>query len=630
MTLSQHRPREKNENSALPSPEELIRQYTALVFKICSGYLSDPEDIKECVNDTFLDFYMQRERFDPEKGSAASLLAVIAKNKAVSRVRKNIRFSHEPPADIPDPDSTEDRLAEKLDLEAAMASLDPDEFELIRMKYYNGMTIREIAEQMNLPYETVKKRHQRSIAKLRRCLTLTLIVLAIAAVLSACAYLILRHFGIIPGYGVTRTDKEAVFYVLDEEVSAESEPYEVTLTRAFLYDGRLSAEFLIHRKEPAASSDDGFPWYAGLSRYWAVDNGEELIKALEVNDGYAVDETTQCTSCCIALDEEDLRDTLFLVDAEGSLRLPLSLVPADSLPADRYSYEMGELGGFVVEAYIENGHLLADIYSLSDGEFSISPEGLVTSAGSSVAAETPDGTVLNGTYVRSVFEVFSTPSGLTMHTYDFGSASPGSYTIRIDTPALKKRLPEDLMIPLNDLHNPSGEKSFDIPGGTILFGTPLSENPLLEEEPESEPEVSGSVNVEIPEGGTVITAPVSEFPLTGETGAPLEEYVPTPMTTYYYPIEVIPDREDLIFDQIVFHLELIDSPGELIPFANAFQTIFDPDEFFVWGLSFSWEDTPDLDPGELCLRGSADDSPVGNTYISYGWDHTFEIRCSAI
>ena len=57
---------------------------------------------------------------------------------------------------------------QRLDLEEAIASLKPEEAELIRMKYFDGMTIREIAASLNLPYETVKKRHQRSLHKLRR------------------------------------------------------------------------------------------------------------------------------------------------------------------------------------------------------------------------------------------------------------------------------------------------------------------------------------------------------------------------------------------------------------------------------------------------------------------------------
>lgn len=36
------------------------------------------------------------------------------------------------------------------------------------MKYFGGMSIREIADSLELPYETVKKRHQRTLHKLRR------------------------------------------------------------------------------------------------------------------------------------------------------------------------------------------------------------------------------------------------------------------------------------------------------------------------------------------------------------------------------------------------------------------------------------------------------------------------------
>ena len=33
--------------------EALVEQYTALVCHVASKYLTDPEDVKECVNDVF-------------------------------------------------------------------------------------------------------------------------------------------------------------------------------------------------------------------------------------------------------------------------------------------------------------------------------------------------------------------------------------------------------------------------------------------------------------------------------------------------------------------------------------------------------------------------------------------------
>lgn len=65
-----------------------VERYTGLLWHVVEQYLKNPEDIKECVNDTFMEFYTGRERFDSSKGNLASFLAAIARNLAVSRYRR--------------------------------------------------------------------------------------------------------------------------------------------------------------------------------------------------------------------------------------------------------------------------------------------------------------------------------------------------------------------------------------------------------------------------------------------------------------------------------------------------------------------------------------------------------------
>ena len=172
----------------------LMERYTGLIWSIVSRHLQNPEDIKECVNETFSIFYFQRDKYNPQKSSLPVYLAAIARNLAVSRYRKEKSRGRVAT-------STADRqiaLAElRADVERAMKELRPDEADLIRMKYYDGMSIKEIAASLGLPYETVKKRHQRSIGKLRRSFLLTLIIVALLA-LSACTYCVLRHYDLIP------------------------------------------------------------------------------------------------------------------------------------------------------------------------------------------------------------------------------------------------------------------------------------------------------------------------------------------------------------------------------------------------------------------------------------------------
>lgn len=109
-----------------------------------------------------------------------------------------------------------------------MAQLDPVDAQILQLKYFQGMTAMQIAQSLGLPYETVKKRHQRSLVKLRKYLTIGLVIAALAALLAACGYLVLRYFGLVPGYSVN-FNADAVTYLLDEPQMGQGDRYEIQL-----------------------------------------------------------------------------------------------------------------------------------------------------------------------------------------------------------------------------------------------------------------------------------------------------------------------------------------------------------------------------------------------------------------
>lgn len=161
---------EKNSHTAL---EDLMTQYTGLVWDVVKQYLANPEDIEECVNDVFWNFYMHKNRYLEEKGSLSSYLAGIARKKAISFYRKNKKHIHKELSDEGTTDVSgewDNTLLDRILLDQAMKILSPEDFRMVRMKFYYGMTNREIADIMMLPYETVKKRNQRSLIKLRQVL----------------------------------------------------------------------------------------------------------------------------------------------------------------------------------------------------------------------------------------------------------------------------------------------------------------------------------------------------------------------------------------------------------------------------------------------------------------------------
>lgn len=143
--------------------EELVTQYNGLLWSVAARRLRESEDIKDCVNETFLEFYAHRDRFAPDKGSLKNYLSAITDRLAIKRYWEQSRCAAGVSEEMPDCRDFMACADSRADLESALEQLEPLDAEIIRMKYYGGMTFKEIAASLDIPYETAKKRHQRSL-----------------------------------------------------------------------------------------------------------------------------------------------------------------------------------------------------------------------------------------------------------------------------------------------------------------------------------------------------------------------------------------------------------------------------------------------------------------------------------
>ncbi len=608
----------------LPSPEELIRQYAALIWKTTAAYLDNPEDIRECVNDTFLAFYMQRNAYDPDKGSPAALLVSIARNKAVDRFRKiradqawngqiqidrmqadrPKKIQMKSAEELPDPHSLEEQVITEIDLQEALNSLSPEDLDLIRMKYYGGMSIQEIAKSMNLPYEAVKKRHQRSLVKLRRFLTMALILMLIAAVLTACAYIILRYFGIVPGYGVN-TDPSTPFYIVDVSVPEEQRSavtgdglYTITVQKGILNEGTLCIQLKLVNNSFAADLGmdatmeqvpDGLPpeelfWYNRIIPYIEITClGVPLTPGASLNmDASAVSyQTIQLSAGAIERQtaESGINTKGFCVEyKDGKVEIPFSLIPVTDVPPDSYCYEMTEFGGFLIDTFIQDGRLTADIYTLREADWTLGIP-------SDIYAVSEDGTVLPK--MQETSGLFSqTLKGAGMTTIDFGPAEPGSYKICMDTLSLSASLDPELRVNLSELLSPGNETVIrNVPLGTAAFGKPTNEDPSRTALPEEIEELLSDV----------------------AKGQEL-----------YIPIEVTPSRDDMTCETLGFSVRYAQQPSESpVPCSFSSIRISDPvsgaeDEYVYWGIGIEIAEEENF--RDLLLTGD-----TGG--ITYCWKH---------
>lgn len=209
----------------------LMEQYMGLLWSACRLYLNNPEDIRECVQETFLDFYAHRERFCQEKGTLKAYLYVIAKRKAIRMAAVNDRESFlQTEAALVEVTWNEEQILDHVVLEEALSKLQEQDSRVIRMKYYDGMTCAEIAHAMQLPMETVKKRQQRSLKKLRRIL----VVLALLSALTACAAAVVYRYRFSSSTGFQSYEEDVASWqeMAEEPFTVETKLGEIQIQNA--------------------------------------------------------------------------------------------------------------------------------------------------------------------------------------------------------------------------------------------------------------------------------------------------------------------------------------------------------------------------------------------------------------
>jgi RNA polymerase sigma-70 factor (ECF subfamily) len=134
---------------------------------------ADRDMAEEIVQETMLTVWRKSHLFAENKGSIASWIFTIARNLRVDRVRRQIVWqgsgenldtmpSEEEPADV--------RIAreqEREQITTAVARLPPEQLQIIKLCFEDGLTQLQIANKLNIPLGTVKSRMRLAYDRLR-------------------------------------------------------------------------------------------------------------------------------------------------------------------------------------------------------------------------------------------------------------------------------------------------------------------------------------------------------------------------------------------------------------------------------------------------------------------------------
>lgn len=156
--------------------QELLGRHGPSVMALGQRMLGNREEAEEILQDTFLRLYHHSDGFRPGRASVRTDLFAIARNLAISRLRK--RRARPRAAEGIDPHSVAFQAAVGIPddplpgilVRDALSHLDADERELLDGAFYLGFSHSELAERSSLPLGTVKSRVRRALLKLRKLL----------------------------------------------------------------------------------------------------------------------------------------------------------------------------------------------------------------------------------------------------------------------------------------------------------------------------------------------------------------------------------------------------------------------------------------------------------------------------
>jgi RNA polymerase sigma factor (sigma-70 family) len=154
---------------------DLYARTSAKLYGICFRLLGNESEAEDVLQEAYLTVWRKAKAFDPDLASPITWLAILARNKAIDRLRvRRVSEPIEAAAEIPDTGPSADLLAEaaqdRARLAACLGELEDRQGALIRSAFLDGASYPELAERERVPLATMKSWMRRSLLRLRGCL----------------------------------------------------------------------------------------------------------------------------------------------------------------------------------------------------------------------------------------------------------------------------------------------------------------------------------------------------------------------------------------------------------------------------------------------------------------------------
>lgn len=156
--------------------KHLYERTSAKLYGICLRVMADEGEAQDVLQDVFTTVWTKADRFDPAKASAMTWLSVLARNRAIDRLRArrvpaaSIDEAEDVPSDGPSQLDVLERNEDAARLKKCLDELDERARLMIRTAFFDGASYPELARREGVPLPTMKSLVRRGLMRLRGCL----------------------------------------------------------------------------------------------------------------------------------------------------------------------------------------------------------------------------------------------------------------------------------------------------------------------------------------------------------------------------------------------------------------------------------------------------------------------------
>lgn len=150
---------------------EIFDRYAGLVYSVALRVLKDSGHAEDVMQDIFFQLWRNPASFSASRGSLASWLLVVARNRAIDRLRQQrygVPVDEVMVASAINLQNEAERTIIMERVQGIVGDLPKEQQQSLQMAFFEGLSHSEIAEKTGQPLGTVKTRIRSALASLRK------------------------------------------------------------------------------------------------------------------------------------------------------------------------------------------------------------------------------------------------------------------------------------------------------------------------------------------------------------------------------------------------------------------------------------------------------------------------------